>query len=67
MRAERWCVLDRFGVWCAVEDGEEPPEGVWNVRTLCEDWITLPFGIDHRYTTCPQCKEREEDGEDETC
>lgn len=55
---EHWCVLDRFGIWCAVLDDEEPPEGVWNVQTECGDWITLPFGIDFRYPTCPDCKEK---------
>lgn len=54
MKSNVVCVQHRDG-WCAVgEDVVEPQ--CWNtIRTLCNHFITMPFGIKKRRPTCPEC------------
>lgn len=40
--------------WCVSADGEFPEEA-YNVRTLCQLYVTLPFGYRVGRPDCPEC------------
>lgn len=50
----RWCVKSREG-WCAVKRNKKPSESAFSVPTRCGYEINLPFGVEERVPTCPDC------------
>ena len=52
--ATRWCAKHKHG-WCALLIDAPPATREWEVRTLCEYWITLPLGYEQRIPDCPEC------------
>jgi hypothetical protein len=52
----RWCVRHQNG-WCACKADRDPGESV-SVETACNHFVTLPYGVEKRRPTCPECKER---------
>lgn len=51
---KKWCVRHETG-WCATGRKTKPPEDALQVKTICRHWIILPWGIDWRKPTCPDC------------
>ena len=50
----RWCVQSLDG-WCGVQGGRRPAMGENNVETRCGMWVAMPWGIERREPTCPDC------------
>ena len=42
--------------WCATADGKDFEEGAFNVPTLCEQEVTLPWGKKSGVPTCKECR-----------
>jgi hypothetical protein len=54
MVRKKWCVRHRGG-WCATSRKTPPPDDVANQRTVCRHYVVLPWGIEWRRPTCPDC------------
>ncbi len=57
-----WCVgwrMDQSGPtrvgWCATATGRDFDEGMSQVKTRCDHYISLPLGCEKRVPTCDWC------------
>lgn len=52
------CVRHRDG-WCATYYKKvERAEGAFSVRTVCNHYVMLPWGVERRDPTCEECKKQ---------